>query len=44
MKTAQELRAGNVIMADGVPLVVVKAEKLVNRCAKRDYLRCWRQI
>lgn len=26
MKTAQELRAGNVIMADGVPLVVVKAE------------------
>ena len=26
MKTAQELRAGNVIMVDGVPLVVVKAE------------------
>ncbi len=26
MKTAQELRAGNVIMVDNVPLVVVKAE------------------
>lgn len=26
MKTAQELRPGNVIMVDGVPLVVVKAE------------------
>ncbi|HNV89150.1 MAG TPA: elongation factor P [Methylotenera sp.] len=26
MKTAQELRAGNVIMVDGAPLVVVKAE------------------
>lgn len=26
MKTAQELRAGNVVMVDGVPLVVVKAE------------------
>lgn len=26
MKTAQELRAGNVIMVDGTPLVVVKAE------------------
>ena len=26
MKTAQELRAGNVIMIDGTPLVVVKAE------------------
>jgi elongation factor P len=26
MKTAQELRAGNVVMVDGTPLVVVKAE------------------
>ena len=26
MKTAQELRAGNEIMVDGTPLVVVKAE------------------